>query len=330
MQTDDDLTALFNRAVADLAPDTYSIVRRAEHLGRKLRRRMRIWLAAGSGLAVVAVAVAGAGVWLAHPETSLGGPGGAYAGSLAAGGPAGHLNHKPGLHGAAQHPAAKNHAASKPMTPRQMLRTLRSMLPAGAVLTKDPTARNRPGSLEVNYNDGHGKVDIMIDITPFDKVVTSQQLWHPNASGPPASRTKPSAGADQSKAPAGPTAPTANPSNTTSGSAANGSQLQSVLALSCPTPLWTDEGQRPAGALPISCVVRTPPAGGTERDAVMYADAYGFYGYNIYYQRPDSIEVFIQVGNGYFDPYLPHADRAVPPGSMSLWESVVENPAWHG
>ena len=102
------------------------------------------------------------------------------------------------------------------------------------------------------------------------------------------------------------------------------------MALSCPHPLWTDEGQRPAGALPISCVIRTPPGGGIERDAVMYADEFGFYGYNIYDQRPDGIEVFIQVGNGYFDPYLPHADRATPPGSMSLWESVVDSPAWHG
>jgi hypothetical protein len=298
MQTDEDLAALFNRAVADLTPDTNSIVRRAEHLGRKLRRRMRIWLAAGSGLAVVAVAMAGAGAWLAHPQIGIGGSaaaGAATAGSPATAGKSSHLNGKPGLHAAGQHSAAKNHAASKPMTHRQMLRVLRSMLPAGAVLTKDPTASNAPGSLEVNYNDGHGMVDIMIDITPFDKVLTDQQL---RTSGPPL-------GTD-------------------------GKALPWVLALSCPHPLWTDEGSRPAGALPISCTIRTPPGGGIERDAVMYADGYGFYGYNIYDQRPDGIEVFIQVGNGYFDPYLPHADRAVPPGSMSLWESVVESPAWHG
>jgi hypothetical protein len=193
------------------------------------------------------------------------------------------------------------------------------LLPAGAVLTKDPTASNGPGSLEVNYNDGHGKVDIMIDITPFDKVVTERQLWR---SGAPLGRVKPSAGAGQ-------TAPPAQPSHAPGGSAAGSGQLQSVLALSCPHPLWTDEGTRPAGALPTSCVVRTPPGGGTERDAVMYADGYGFYGYGIYDQRPDHVQVFIQVGNGYFDPYLPHVDRATPPGSMSLWESVVESPAWH-
>ena len=311
MQTDDDLTALFDRAVADLTPDTNSIVRRAEHLGRRLRRRMRIWLAVGSGLAVVAVA--GAGAWLAHPQASLGG-------SVAAGADAaGHHRVRASGPAASQHSVAAQHAAAKPMTYRQMLSVLRSLLPAGAVLTKDPTASNGPGSLEVNYNDGHGMVDIMIDITPFDKVVTEKQLW---ASGAPLGRVKPSARAGQ-------TAPDAKPSHAPGGSAAGSSQLRSVLALSCPNPLWTDEGTRPAGALPISCVVRTPPGGGTERDAVMYADGYGFYGYGIYDQRPDNVEIFIQVANGYFDPYLPHVDRPVPPGSMSLWESVAESPAWH-
>jgi hypothetical protein len=319
MQTDDDLTALFDHAVADLAPDVSAMVRRAEQLGRRLRRRSRICRAGGTALAIAAVAGMGATTWFTHPFSGLGRYADA-AGSSATGGPASHLNGKPGPHATGQHPAARKQAASKPMTPRQMLRTLRSMLPAGAVLTKDPTASNGPGSLEVNYNDGRGMVDIMIDITPFDKVVTERQLWR---SGAPLGRVKPSAGAGQ-------TAPPAQPSHAPGGSAAgSGGQLQSVLALSCPHPLWTDEGTRPAGALPISCVVRTPPGGGIERDAVMYSDAYGFYGYNIYDQRPDGIEVFIQVGNGYFDPYLPHADRATPPGSMSLWESVVESPAWH-
>ncbi len=102
-----------------------------------------------------------------------------------------------------------------------------------------------------------------------------------------------------------------------------------LTGLSCPSPLWTNEGTRPAGALPISCQMRTLPDGSVERDSVMYADAVGFYGYDIYDQRPDGVQVFIQVGNGYFDPYLPVVDRATPPGSMALWEKVAESPAWH-
>jgi hypothetical protein len=279
MQTDDELTALFDRAVADLTPNVNVIVQRAEQLGRKLRRRMRIRRAAGTGVAVLAVSGVGAGAWLAHPLGSLGGSangGPALAGAAASSGqpvstPASKHSTQPGLHTVSESPTVTPTPASTPMTRHQMLRTLRGLLPAGAVLTDDPSAANRPGSLEVNYNDGQGKVDLMINIGPVDQT-----------------------------------------------------------ALTCPNPLWTDEGTRPAGALPISCAVRTPPGGGVERDAVMYADSYGFYGYDIYDQRPDNVVVFIQVANGYFDPYLPHVDRATPPGSMSLWESVVESPAWHG
>jgi hypothetical protein len=125
--------------------------------------------------------------------------------------------------------------------------------------------------LEVDYNDGQGAVDLIVDVQP--------------------------------------TAMFAQP-------------------LACPKPLWTDEGQRPAGALPISCAMRTLPDGSIERDAVMYADAYGFYGYGIYDQRPDGVTVFIQVANG-INHTLPQVDRAQPPGSMAKWEAVAENPAWH-
>jgi hypothetical protein len=304
MQTDEDLAALFERAVTDLTPDVSAMVRRAEQLGRKLRRRRRIRLATGSGLTVIAVVAAGFGALLTHPFAALGGHASPRAatvgmasavGAHATKGPAVYPRVRASASAGQQQAVGAQSAAANPMTPRQMLRVLRGMLPAGAVLTKDPTASNGRGALEVNYNDGQGMVDIMIDIIPFDAVVTDQQL---QTAGPPV-------GADSKP-------------------------LPYVQALSCPNPLWTDEGQRPAGALPISCALRTPPGGGTERDAVMYADSYGFYGYGIYDQRPDGIQVFIQVANGYFDPYLPHVDRAVPPGSMSLWESVAESPAWHG
>lgn len=68
----------------------------------------------------------------------------------------------------------------------------------------------------------------------------------------------------------------------------------------------------------------------------MYADAAGFYGYDICYTRPDGITVFIQVGNGTLQgtPHLaregwPYVDRARLPGTMALWRSVVESPKWH-
>jgi len=74
--------------------------------------------------------------------------------------------------------------------------------------------------------------------------------------------------------------------------------------------------------------MRNLPDGSVERDAVMYADDFGFYGYDIYDLRPDGVTVFIQAGNG-INHTLPHVDRARPPGSMAEWEAVVENPAWH-
>ena len=151
-----------------------------------------------------------------------------------------------------------------------MLNTLRSLLPAGAQLSHVSTDTG-PGSLEVDYDDGHGAVDVIVTVTPT-------------------SATK--------------------------------------MALTCPHPLWSgDEGTRPAGALPISCTMRTPPGGGVERDAVMYADSFGFYGYDIYNQRSDGITVFIQVANG-INHTLPQTDRAAPPGSMQIWTTLVENPAW--
>ena len=126
------------------------------------------------------------------------------------------------------------------MSPQQMLVTLRSLLRAGSVLSDVNSSFSSRGVLEVDYNDGKGAVDFIVEVFP------------PGAIQQP----------------------------------------------TCPDPLWTDEGTRPVGALPISCAMRKLPDGGVERDAVMYADVKGFYGYNIYDRRPDGVTVCVQVGNG--------------------------------
>jgi hypothetical protein len=71
-------------------------------------------------------------------------------------------------------------------------------------------------------------------------------------------------------------------------------------------------------------------------DAAIYADVAGFYCYDIYLTRPDGVTVFIQVGNGTLGgtPHFakagrPYVDRAMPPGSVALWQAVVESPKWH-
>ncbi|HEX4659390.1 MAG TPA: hypothetical protein VH307_18535 [Streptosporangiaceae bacterium] len=290
MLVEEGMADFFERAVRDLDPAVHAIVGRAEQRGRRLRARRRAWMVLGSGLAVAVLAATtlAAGMPPAHPR---GAP--AAAGEL--------RNHASTTHAGTSHaspkPSARSSHARPPgrppasapgrgypavgfqnlapgyeMTTAQMLRVLRSLLPAGSSLSNvNPYSSTGDGTLEVDYNDGQGAVDLIVDVQP--------------------------------------TAMFAQP-------------------LACPKPLWTDEGQRPAGALPISCAMRTLPDGSIERDAVMYADAYGFYGYGIYDQRPDGVTVFIQVANG-INHTLPQVDRAQPPGSMAKWEAVAENPAWH-
>jgi hypothetical protein len=274
MVTDDQIAGLFERVSQDLDPEIGTIVAQGELLGRRLRRRRRAGAAAGSALAVVVVAgisVAG-GLHPSHPFVRAPGPANSPVGT----GPHGHPSHatrpvpRPHHNLAGPSPKASRKASAGPgMTRHQMLGTLRRLLPAGSVLSHVVTDTTR-GALEVDYNDGQGAVDLMIDVS---------RTW----TSPP---------------------------------------------LNCPHPLWADEGTRPAGALPISCVMRNLPDGSVERDAVMYADEFGFYGYDIYDLRPDGVTVFIQVGNG-INHTLPQVDRARPPGSMAEWEAVTENPAWH-
>jgi hypothetical protein len=282
MITEDALADLFERAVKDLDPAVHALVIRAERRGRRRRIRRRAWLALGSGLGVVALAgtALAAGAPPAHPQAArlAAGATRGHAGTEHAG--TSHARPKPPGHRPSHKPSGGSYPAGKVpalapgyrMTTGRMLDVLRRLLPAGSTLSNvNPYYSVQDGTLEVDYNDGRGAVDLIIAVSPT------------------ATYTDP---------------------------------------LNCPKPLWTDEGMRPPGALPISCVMRTLPDGSIERDAVMYADSYGFYGYNIYDQRPDGVTVFIQVGNG-INHTLPQVDRARPPGSLAEWEAVVENPAWH-
>jgi hypothetical protein len=280
MITEDGMADLFERAVRDLDPAVHAIVGRAEHLGRRLRTRLRVWMALGSCLLVAALAgtALAAGVPLAHHPGARVAP--AALRSQASTRPARtrHASPKPSDRSSPPRPSRTSYPAGGfaqlapgyQMTTGQMLHVLRSLLPAGSTVSNVNPYSAIDGTLEVDYNDGQGAVDLMIDIFP------------------PGTISRPT----------------------------------------CPDPLWTDEGPRPVGALPISCAMRTLPDGSVERDAVMYADSFGFYGYGIYDTRPDGITVFIQVGNGTLNG-LPRVDRATPPGSMPQWEAVVESPAWH-
>jgi hypothetical protein len=275
---DDDIAAIFATVAQDIEPDLAAVIGEATRQGRRRRARRRLAIACTASASLVAVAVAA--TVAAHLASAK------VHGSPAIG-PGGH-RHAPALKPKAHHTRRAVPQAHGPgMKPSKMLAVLRPMLPAGGVITYVSPATTR-GGLEINFNDGKGAVDIMLDV---------EKTYVP---------------------------PNAQPGDFT------------FKSLSCPHPLWTDEGQRPVGALPISCVRLKFAGGAIERDAVMYADAAGFYGYDIYYTRPDGITVFIQVGNGTLEgtPHLtragwPYVDRAQPPGSMALWRSVVESPKWH-
>jgi hypothetical protein len=101
--------------------------------------------------------------------------------------------------------------------------------------------------------------------------------------------------------------------------------------LTCSQSPWIgtqDEGPRPRGALPQSCVMTTLPDGSIRQDWVEYADAYGFYGYNVTDRRPDGTVVEAQIADG-INHTLPQVDRAVPPGSFAEWNALVDSPVWH-
>jgi len=291
MPVEKDMADIFERAVRDLDPVVHAIVGRAEQGGRRLRARRRAWMALGSGLAIAVLAATtlAAGLPLAHPRGARAAAGGLRSQASIKQAGTSHASPKPSGRSSHARPSGRGSPARPPkrspargfsklaltpgyeMTTGQMLRVLHSLLPAGSTLSNvNPYSSTGDGNLEVDYNDGQGAVDLIIDVQPT-------AMFAP---------------------------------------------------LSCPKPLWTDEGQRPAGALPISCAMRTLPDGSIERDAVMYADSFGFYGYNIYDQRPDGTTVMIQVANG-INHTLPQVDRARPPGSMAEWEAVVENPRWH-
>ena len=269
------IVQLLDQVAAQLHPEIDKLLDEGENRGRRLRARRRARIAAGNGLALTAILAAALTFGLrdsprSAPPTTLAGASGTSLAAI----PAPSTTRSPTSAvpppvASVPVPRLSAPASGAGLTRSQMLDILRSLLPAGAQLSHVSTDTG-PGALEVDYDDGHGAVDLILTVTPTSAM------------------KKP---------------------------------------LTCPHPLWSDEGARPAGALPISCTMRTPPAGGLERDAVMYADSFGFYGYDIYNQRPDGVTVFIQVANG-TNHTLPQVDRATPPGSMQEWTILVENPAW--
>jgi hypothetical protein len=185
MITEDAIADLFEKAVQDLDPAVQAILIQAEQRGRRLRARRRAWLALGSGLVVAALAAAAFAAPLAPAHRE------------AARLPAGATHHHPGTgrprpKPSAHSPSPGRRGAGYPigrppklapgyqMPTEQMLRVLESLLPAGSTVSNVNPYAAMDGTLEVDYNDGRGAVDVQIFIDPtvmFAPLSCPKRLW---------------------------------------------------------------------------------------------------------------------------------------------------------
>jgi hypothetical protein len=293
---DEDIGAIFAAVAQDIEPDLAALVGEATSRGRRLRARRRLAIAVTASISVVAVAVAATvGAHLAGVSVRGSAPTG----------PGGH-RHTRVLKPKAHHVRPEVALAHGPgMTVTQMLAVLRTLLPKGNITYVAPYYMR--GWLEINFDDGKGAADMIVDVSgpqTMQELKSKQGYLHERLSA---------------------------------------AQLRQELKIAdkrdelyCPNPLYKDEGKRPAGAPPISCTRSVLPNGDIVMKLVTDADAYSYYDYAVYISRPDHVTVSIDVGNGTLEgtPHyaglgLPWVNRAVPPGSLALWERVVESPQWH-
>jgi len=171
--TDDGLAGLFERAVQDLDPGVPEIVGRAERLGRRMRTRRRMW-ALGSCLALAAL---GAGTLAAAPPLARSPDTRATAGTTRAqarpkparrGKQSGATSVSPQPTWVSPKSAAFRRVPAMPyqMPVPQMLRVLRKLLPAHATVSSVDLRSAQAGTLEIDYNDGHGAVDLQLSAFP--------------------------------------------------------------------------------------------------------------------------------------------------------------------
>lgn len=294
---DEDIGAIFAIVAQDIEPDLAALVGEATSRGRRLRARRRLAIAAAASISVLAVAVA------ATVGAHLAGPSVRGTGLVVQGGHRPSHEIKPKGHPARS--AAVPPARGPGMTPTQMLAVLRTLLPKGNVTYVAPYYMR--GWLELNFDDGNGASDIIVDVSgpqTMQQLKSKLAYLHRSLSAAQLRRDL----------------KTANKRN----------------ELYCSNPMYKDEGKRPSGAPPISCTRSVLPNGNIVMKLVTEADAYSYYDYAVYVSRPDGVTVSIAAGNGTLEgtPHyaglgLPWVNRAVPPGSLALWERVVESPRWH-
>lgn len=289
---DDDIASIFAAVARDIEPDLAVVIADATRQGLRRRARRRLAIVCAASASVVAVAVAATVAAHLASRTVHGAP---------PVGPGGrHHAHlaKPKAHHT-RPPVPQAHGPG--MMPTQMLAVLRTLLPPGTITYVASYPFSERGSLELNFNDSDGKgaVDIIISVA----------------------QTLTAAGIE------------AQTHNSITSQAL--SQQVRLAELYCQPPS-KDEGKRPVGAAPQSCTRSALPNGDVVLRLVTGADFAGYYNSDVYLNRPDGVTVSIAVANGTLQgtPHLteqgwPWVDRAVPPGSLAFWETVVASPKWH-
>jgi hypothetical protein len=167
MNAEDPVARLFDRVVQDLNPALDVLVEQGERQGRKLRARRRVRLAVGNSLAVAAVV--GVAVAVSAQGSKPGADDSAGLSSTASPHPS-----------ASPIGKASATASAKAATTAQMLDTLRALVPAGGTFL-DARSAWGPGTLQVDFDDGHGPVDILLFVgrpSPGDApLVCPTPLW---------------------------------------------------------------------------------------------------------------------------------------------------------
>lgn len=185
----DNLTTIFSDVAQQLEPDLAAMIDEAMRRGRRIKARRRIAIALSAGAAILTVAVAStAGARLTGVSTQLPPPTSHHGHQVTKPKPV--RKPKPKL----RRPATvarvpQEHGPG--MTDAAMLAVLQTLLPPGEITYVDPTQSR--GSLEVNFDDGNGAVDIQLSVTP---------TFSPAAGRPPVDCPNPPI-KDEGKRPAG-------------------------------------------------------------------------------------------------------------------------------
>jgi hypothetical protein len=90
----------------------------------------------------------------------------------------------------------------------------------------------------------------------------------------------------------------------------------------------TNEGPRPASALPPGCTVENMPGGAKALVVVTGTDGSGFYDYEVTLFRTDGVLITVTTSNGLPLGATVDVTRPVPPLTIAQVETIAADPRW--